>query len=108
MESYTSYTASIRDVPYNDINIYLMDNGIPFSNNKNEAYSLAKELIESGLTDDVPESLADWINARDLKNLYDFSSYKISDILTSDEEDLLDLAEMMRLKKYIKLELSEF
>ena len=96
------YIASMKDIPFEDINSYLYDNGVPLPTNKLEAYSLARDLIESGLTDEVPESIADWIVARKLKKEYNFDHYKISEIIQSSDDDLIDLSNIMLLDRVDK------
>lgn len=83
---------SIYYIPIEDINQYLADNGIPLPIDKKESYRLAAELIASGVTENIPFTISNWIIANDVDRTK-FADYTISDIIQANDDDLIKLAE---------------
>lgn len=89
---------SIRDIPYDDVIIFLSLNNvdIPLDANHDDVYTKARNIIY--INDDKVMSIAieDFIIAQHLiKYQIKIQPYKISDILSSSNDDLLNLSRQL-------------
>lgn len=88
----------IHNIPFEDITYFLSENNQVVPKNKEQAYSNAWALIESGNATDAPPSVTDWIIARNLISTgIIIPKYKASKILTSSDQNLKALANILSL-----------
>lgn len=85
---------SIRDVNFSDIRSLLINNNIavPFQRNKEEFYPIAEDLIISGKAQYFPDSIIDWIIAKNfLEEGREIKTYREAEINELSDKDLRNL-----------------
>jgi hypothetical protein len=100
---------NIRDIPIKDIYYFLSENGISLLDIKDEenAYQLAEELITSGVAENAPESVINWILAYNSSILYNIEEYNLSEIIEASNDDLLKLSDQLGLGDINKFNIIE-
>lgn len=102
-------TLNIKDIPIKDIYYFLSENGISLLDIKNEenAYQLAEELIMSGVVENAPSSIVNWILAYNSSKLYNLEKYNLSEIIEAPNDDLLKLSDKLGLEDTDKFNIIE-
>jgi len=90
---------SIRDIPYEDIKVFLNANDETFGY-KNEAYDLAFALLNNPKSKGHTTSIIEWIMAYNLlQNNVKIPIYSIYDIDNMPQEEINDLAKLLKMKR---------
>src|SRR5436190_22060503 len=90
---------SIKDIPINEIYMFISQNGIPLLDVKNEehAYQLAQELIINGTAEFASDAIINWIHAYNTTKQYDLDNYNLTDIIEAQDDDLIELSDQLGL-----------
>jgi len=90
---------SIRQVPYDDIELFLLTNNIDPSSDVNVNYNLAKKLVKNTETNFEIVSVVEWMIAHNLIILkFDIPIYRKSDILEMSDLEIKKLARSLTMK----------
>lgn len=100
---------NIKDIPIGDIYYFLSENGISLLdiNDEENAYQLAEELITSGIAENAPSSVINWILAYNSYILYNVEDYNLSEIIEATNDDLLKLSDQLGLGDVDKFNIIE-
>jgi len=91
---------SVRQIPYEDIELFLLTNDIDPSHDINTNYNIALKLMKNPDTNFEIISIIEWMIAHNLIILnYDIPKYKKSDILNMTDIELSKLAISLTMKK---------
>jgi hypothetical protein len=90
---------NIDVIPLSDIKIFISENNFELSNNIEDLYKDALYIINTGKYSYLPESIRDWIIAKNLRNkeYLDIPTYKSSDIILSSYDKFENLAKQLNL-----------
>jgi len=90
--------ASIRDIPYKDIEIFLIANKKAFRG-ENDAYDKAKELLKDENMEGHTDNILEWIIAYNLlKSKVNIPNYTLYEIHKMSQNKLNDLAKLLTMK----------
>jgi len=90
---------SIRDIPYEDVKIFLDANGKKYKN-KDEAYDLAFDLLNDTKSKGHTTSIIEWmISYNLLQNNVKISIYSIYDIDNMPQEEIDQLSKLLKMKR---------
>lgn len=92
---------SIRQIPYEDIELFLLTNDIDLSSDININYDLAYKLMKKADSNFEIESILEWMIAHNLIVLkYEIPKYKKSEILELSDIELRKLARSLTMKNH--------
>lgn len=99
----------IRDIPINEIYLFISQNGIALLDieNEDQAYKLAEELIINGVADFASDSIVNWIHAYNSSKQYDLDHVNLTDIIQAQDHDLIELSDQLGLEEINKNDMIE-
>ena len=90
---------SIRQIPYDDIELFLLTNNIDLSSDVNVNYNIAKRLVKNSKTKFEISSVVEWMIAHNLIVLKaNIPTYRKSDILEMSDQEIKKLARSLTMK----------
>lgn len=100
---------NITDIPVLDIYKFLRLNGISLATMKTqkEAYQVANELIMSNQIDKAPSTIVNYMLAYNASKQYNIPYYSKFKIITSSNDDLIDLSRQLGLNEVNKHDIIE-
>lgn len=91
--------ADIRDIPFEDIELFLSGNNITIPKNIDDMYVKASNLLKSGKADFYPDNVIKWAMAYNLIQLnINIPKYNKSTILSLSNKESRNLANLLQMK----------